>query len=92
VSPILFIIYLSGIFEAIKAKVPIKALSFVDNIGLLASGNSIQEVSKILEMAGKETISWRVANNVSFEVNKTEAVLFTKKKADYSARACLRPK
>jgi hypothetical protein len=79
VSPILFIIYLSGIFKAIKAKVPIKALSFVDDIGLLASGNSIQKVSEILEMAGKEAISWGVANNVSFEVNNTEVVLFTKK-------------
>jgi hypothetical protein len=57
VSPILFIIYLSGIFEVIKAKVLIKALSFVDDIGLLASGNSIQEVSEILETAGKEVIS-----------------------------------
>jgi hypothetical protein len=52
----------------------------VDDIGLLASGNSIQEVSEILERAGKETISWGIANNVSFKVNKTEAVLFTKKK------------
>jgi ribonuclease HI len=80
VSPILFIIYLSGIFEAIEAKAPIEAISFVDDIGLLASGNSIQEVSEILEMAGTEAISWGIANNVSFEVNKTEAVLFTKKR------------
>jgi hypothetical protein len=41
VSLILFIIYLSGIFEVIKAKVPIKALSFIDNINLLISGNLI---------------------------------------------------
>jgi hypothetical protein len=52
----------------------------VDDIGLLASGNSIQEVSEILETAGKEAISWGLANNVSFEVNKTEVVVFTKKK------------
>jgi hypothetical protein len=52
----------------------------VDNIGLLASGNLIQEVLEILKTAGKEAISWGLTNNVSFEVNKTEAVLFTKKK------------
>jgi hypothetical protein len=52
----------------------------VDDIGLLASGNSIQKVSEILETAEKEVISWGLANNVSFEVNKTEAVLFIKKK------------
>jgi hypothetical protein len=54
---ILFIIYLSGIFEVIKVKVPIKALSFIDNIGLLTSGNIIQEVSEILKMVGKKAIS-----------------------------------
>jgi hypothetical protein len=52
----------------------------VDDISLLVSGNSIQEVSEILKTAEKEVISWGLANNVSFEVNKTEAVLFTKKK------------
>jgi hypothetical protein len=31
-------------------------------------------------MAGKEAISWGLTNNISFEVNKTEAVLFIKKK------------
>jgi Reverse transcriptase (RNA-dependent DNA polymerase) len=41
VSLILFIIYLSGIFEVIKAKVLIKALSFMDDISLLISGNLI---------------------------------------------------
>jgi hypothetical protein len=41
VSLILFIIYLSGIFEVIKVKVPIKVLSFMDDISLLVSGNLI---------------------------------------------------
>ena len=57
VSLVLFIIYLSGIFKAIEAKVLIKTLSFVDDIGLIASGSSIQEVTKILKEAGKEAIS-----------------------------------
>jgi hypothetical protein len=52
----------------------------MDDIGLLTSRNSIQKVSEILETAEKEAISWGLTNNVSFEVNKTEAVLFTKKK------------
>ncbi len=38
---ILFIIYLSRIFKAIKVKAPIKALSFMDNIGLIALGSLI---------------------------------------------------
>jgi hypothetical protein len=43
--------------KAIEAKAPIEALSFVNDIGLLAFGNSIQEVSETPEMAGKEAIS-----------------------------------
>jgi retron-type reverse transcriptase len=54
VSPILFIIYLSGVFEAIEAKIPIKALSFADDIGFIATGGSIKEIVKTLKKAGKE--------------------------------------
>jgi hypothetical protein len=36
VSPILFIIYIRGVFQAIKDRVPgVKPLSFANNIGLL---------------------------------------------------------
>ena len=56
ISPILFIIYLSGVFEAIEIKVPIQAISFVDDIGLIVTGNSIKEIIKTLELAGKEAI------------------------------------
>jgi hypothetical protein len=37
VSPILFLIYIRGVFQAIERQVPeIKALSYTDNIGLIA--------------------------------------------------------
>jgi hypothetical protein len=54
ISSILFIIYLSGVFEAIEAKIPIKALSFTDDIGLIATEGSIKEIIKILKKAKKE--------------------------------------
>ena len=56
ISPILFIIYLSGVFEAIETKVPIQAISFVDDIGLLATGGFIKEIIQTLKLAGKEVI------------------------------------
>jgi hypothetical protein len=92
VSLILFIIYLNGIFKIIKAKILIKTLSFMDDISFLISKNLIQKVSEILKTAEKEIISWELTNNVSFEINKTETILFTKKKTDYSAKTYLKPK
>jgi len=45
VSPILFIIYLSGVFNSIEARIPeITALSFADDIALLAPGKTIKEI------------------------------------------------
>ena len=80
VSPILFIIYLSGVFDTIERTVPgIQALSFADDIGLLAPGHSVQEVSKLQE-AAKVAIEWGQSNMVQFEAAKTEAVLFTRKR------------
>jgi hypothetical protein len=52
--PILFIIYLSRVFNAIEAKIPIKALSFADNIGLIATRGSIKEIVDTLKKIGKE--------------------------------------
>lgn len=41
-SPILFIIYISGVFDAVKEKLPETiSLSFMDDLGFLANGNSI---------------------------------------------------
>lgn len=81
VSPILFIIYLSGVFNSIEARIPeITALSFADDIALLAPGKTIEEIQRSLAIAGEEAISWGMANNVIFDIDKTEAVLFTKKR------------
>src|SRR5271154_29236 len=80
ISPILFILYISGFFDAIEAKVPVSSLSFVDDIGLIAIASSIREITNTLEQAGQKAIDWGLQNSVSFEVDKTEAVLFTKKR------------
>ena len=48
ISPILFVIYISGFFDAIEAKVLITTLSFVDDIGLTAVEGSIRDITKTL--------------------------------------------
>jgi hypothetical protein len=56
ISPILFVLYISGFFDAIEAKVPVSSLSFVDDIGLTAIESSIREVTNTLEQAAQEAI------------------------------------
>jgi retron-type reverse transcriptase len=81
VSPILFNIYLSGIFEKIEEQNPeIIALSFVDDIAFLAPEKTVKDIQDALTNAGEQAIAWGLLNNVKFDVEKTEAVLFTKKR------------
>ena len=52
-SPILLLIYISGMFSQIEEKLPgITCVSFVDDLGFLISGHSISIVGKLLEKAG----------------------------------------
>lgn len=77
VSPILFLIYISEVFEAVKKNVPeITSLLFMDNLGFLASGNFIQEIATTLEKMGKIVIKWGLANVVTYDIAKMEAILF----------------
>ena len=49
VSPILFIIYIRGVFEAIEARVSgVRPLSFTDNIGLLTQASLIKQACRQL--------------------------------------------
>jgi hypothetical protein len=56
VSPILFIIYLSGIFDRIEEQNPeITALSFADDIAFLAPGKTVKDIQDALTNAGVMT-------------------------------------
>ena len=54
------------------------SLSFVDDLGFIASGNSVKEIVKALEKVAKEVIEWGRLNAVTYDMSKTEAVLFSK--------------
>jgi retron-type reverse transcriptase len=56
ISPILFVIYISGFFDYIEEKIPISILSFVDNIGIIAIESSIRDIIKTLEIVDLEAI------------------------------------
>jgi len=80
VSPILFAIYLSGVFKAIESEVPeARALSFADDIGIVTSGSSVRQICDRLQKAAGAAEAWGHTNATQFDIVKTEAVLFTRK-------------
>jgi hypothetical protein len=80
-SPILFAIYISGVFEAIEAAVPgVKALSFSDDVGIVAPASSVDQACEKLQRAGEAAIAWSRTKAVQFDTEKTETMLFTRKR------------
>ena len=80
VSPILFAIYLSGIFKAVEEAVPTKSLFFVDDLGFMVSAESVSQACERLQQTEEVTIEWGQNNAVLFDAEKIEAMLFTHKK------------
>lgn len=81
VSPILFLIYISKVLSKIKRKIPsITYLSFMDDLRFLIVGYLVSHIAKILEDAGKIALKWGSSNAISYDISKTEAILFLKSK------------
>lgn len=54
VSPIFFLIYISGVFTQVEAQLPqISYLSFMDDLAIFTAGPSVTKITKTLEKAGK---------------------------------------
>ncbi len=56
----------------------VTSFSFVDDLGFIAAGSSVQEVVKILEKVAKKVLGWGMLNAVTYNIAKTEAILFSK--------------
>ena len=57
VSPILFLIYISGVFDKISKTSPlITSLSFIDDLGFIASCSSVTKIARSFEKVAKEMI------------------------------------
>ena len=54
-------------------------LSFVDDIDFLILEKTDEDISKTLTKVGDLAIKWDLINNVTFNIEKTEVILFTKK-------------
>ena len=79
VSPILFLIYISRVFDKVSETSPfVTSLLFVDDLGFIAAGNSVKEIVKVLEKVAQVVIEWGRLNAVTYNTSKTEAILLSK--------------
>ena len=78
-SPILFIIYLKPLFDALeKHDLPLQFPSYMDDVAIIATGKSAVANVKLLERAAAITFEWAAANAVAFDDSKSELIHFTR--------------
>ena len=72
-------IYISEVLSKVSETNPsVTSLSFIDNLGFIASGSSVKGVVKILEKVVQEVIEWGKQNAVTYDTSKIEVVVFSK--------------
>ena len=93
VSPILFLIYISEVFDAVKEACPlVTSLSFVDDLGLIALETSVKDITRSLKKVAKTALDWGIANAVTHDMSKTEAMLFSKSQRQQLSKQLQRTK
>jgi len=83
VSPVLFVIYLSGLFGQVEDKEKecgSEGISFVDDVAWVVEGEDVGECTQQLERCAVETTIWAKKNACQFDIEKTEAMLFTRQR------------
>ena len=76
ISPILFLIYIRDLFKSAN----INFRSFLDDISLTTSSNSLKKNIKTLEREVKDIFNLGEKNTISFDIDKTELIHFDNSK------------
>jgi len=82
VSPVLFVIYLSvlfGQFEDKEEESGSEGISCFDDVAWVVEGEDVGECTQRLERCPAETTIWAKKNACQFDVEKTEAMLCTRR-------------
>jgi hypothetical protein len=85
VSPVLFVICLSGLFGRVEDKereCGSEGISFVDDVAWVVEGEDVGECTQRLEGCAREAQIWARENASQFDIKKTEAILFTRKRSN----------
>jgi len=90
VSPILFAIHTAGLMKWVEEGVQgVEGLSFVDDLGWVATGRNVHQVVRKLEACAGESIKWASRRDLKFDTVTTESALFTRSRGH---KKHLRPK
>jgi hypothetical protein len=82
-SPILFLIYLRPLFDALQSAHPtLWTPSYIDNVALVVHGGTREENARALEAAAHTAFNWAQANAVAFDNSKSEMLHFHKSRTD----------
>jgi retron-type reverse transcriptase len=69
-TPVLFILSISAIFLWLKERHPsMRAISFVDDIGLVVRYNDLDEGTREMESVARHVVEWGDSNQVEFEIS-----------------------
>ena len=83
VLPVLFILYVLGLFGQVEAKdeeCRSEGVSLVDDVASLVEGGNVRECTKLLEKCAAETMIWARKNACQFDIERTEVMLFTRRR------------
>jgi hypothetical protein len=64
----------------VEERVQAEGLSFVDDLGWVATGKDVNQVVEKLEACAAESIEWASRRDLQFDTAKTEAALFTRRR------------
>jgi hypothetical protein len=82
-SPILFLIYLRPIFDALQSAHPtLWTLSYIDDVALVVHGRTREENARALEAATRTTFNWAQANAMACDDSKSEMLHFHQSRTD----------
>jgi hypothetical protein len=77
-SPILFILYIASLYEALEEVMKTSVIGFADDTNIIAFGQTAQENCRTLERAWAVCEKWSKSRGMEFEPGKSEVVHFSR--------------
>jgi hypothetical protein len=78
-SPVLFILYIASLYEALKKDYPLVSIvGFADDTNLLVFGKNAKANTQQLEKAWKTCLQWASTRGMAFAAQKCELIHFNK--------------
>lgn len=83
-SPILFLLYIASLYEALEKHGNLTIIGFADDTNLLVASRDVQENCRRLEGAFKVCERWAKTRGMEFAPQKSELMHFTRKHTGFS--------